>query len=70
VIYLTPLYFEGELQNVFESLYAYVSPARAVNQTLFSDEHLSDEQRSAIQMALTHPVSVLTGSREQGRPPA
>jgi exodeoxyribonuclease V alpha subunit len=68
VIYLTPLYF-GE-RGVAERLRALVHafPARkAVNQMLFSDEQLSEEQRSAIQMALTNPVSVLTGGPGTGK---
>lgn len=44
-----------------------VSPTRAMNRTLLSDEHLSEEQQSAIQMALTHPVSVLTGGPGTGK---
>ena len=68
VIYLTPLYF-GE-RGVAERLKALTrasSTARTLNQRLFSDEQLSDEQQSAIQMALTHPVSVLTGGPGTGK---
>jgi exodeoxyribonuclease V alpha subunit len=68
VIYLTPLYF-GE-KGVAERLKALVralSPTRVMNGTLFHDEHLSDEQGSAIEMALTHPVSVLTGGPGTGK---
>ncbi len=68
VIYLTPLYFgERGVAERLKTLASALSPARAVNQTLFSDEHLSNEQRSAIQMALTHPVSVLTGGPGTGK---
>jgi exodeoxyribonuclease V alpha subunit len=38
-----------------------------MNHTLFSDEHLSEEQRSALDMALTHPVSILTGGPGTGK---
>ena len=38
-----------------------------MNRTLFSDEQLSDEQQAAIQMALTHPVSILTGGPGTGK---
>jgi exodeoxyribonuclease V alpha subunit len=68
VIYLTPLYFgEKGVAERLKTLASAVSPTRAVNQTLVSDEHLSAEQRSAIQMALTHPVSVLTGGPGTGK---
>jgi exodeoxyribonuclease V alpha subunit len=68
VIYLTPLYF-GE-KGVAERLKALVSSfsaARVMNHALFADEQLSDEQQSGIQMALTHPVSVLTGGPGTGK---
>ncbi len=68
VIYLTPLYFgEKGVAERLKNLAGAFSSTRAVNQTLFSDEHLSDEQQSAIQMALTHPVSVLTGGPGTGK---
>jgi exodeoxyribonuclease V alpha subunit len=67
VIYLTPLYF-GE-KGVAERLKALAragSINRVMNHMLFADEQLSGEQRSAIEMALTHPVSVLTGGPGTG----
>lgn len=68
VIYLTPLYFgEKGVAERLKTLASAFSPARVMNRTLFSDEHLSDEQQSAIQMALTHPVSVLTGGPGTGK---
>ncbi|HJS20517.1 MAG TPA: ATP-dependent RecD-like DNA helicase [Anaerolineales bacterium] len=67
VIYLTPLYY-GE-KGVAERLgnLADAPPSRGINQSLFQDEHLSSEQNSAIAMALTHPVSVLTGGPGTGK---
>jgi exodeoxyribonuclease V alpha subunit len=38
-----------------------------MNRALFPDEHLSSEQRAAIEMALTHPVSILTGGPGTGK---
>jgi exodeoxyribonuclease V alpha subunit len=68
VIYLTPLYFgEKGVAERLKKLASAFSPTRAVNQTLLSDGQLSEEQRSAIQMALTHPVSVLTGGPGTGK---
>lgn len=68
VIYLTPLYFgERGVAERLKALAGALSPDRAMNRMLFSDEHLSDEQRSAIEMALTHSVSVLTGGPGTGK---
>ena len=68
VIYLTPLYF-GE-KGVAERLQALGEAANltyATNQLPFPDEHLSEQQQSAVQMALSHPVSVLTGGPGTGK---
>jgi len=68
VIYLTPLYF-GE-KGVAERLRILASaslPARAMNHALFPTENLSDEQQAAIDMALVHPVSLLTGGPGTGK---
>jgi exodeoxyribonuclease V alpha subunit len=68
VIYLTPLYFgERGVAERLKTLAGAFSPTSAVNQTRFSDAQLSDEQQSALQMALTHPVSVLTGGPGTGK---
>jgi exodeoxyribonuclease V alpha subunit len=68
VIYLTPLYFgEKGVAERLKTLASPSSPVRVMNRTLFSDQQLSDEQQSAIQMALTHPVSVLTGGPGTGK---
>ena len=68
VIYLTPLYFgEKGVAERLKTLASAVSTARTLNKSLFADEQLSDEQQSAIQMALTHPVSVLTGGPGTGK---
>jgi len=68
VIYLTPLYF-GE-KGVAERVKALaVSSTSILNsqQLTFPDEELSEEQRSAVQMALAHPVSILTGGPGTGK---
>ena len=66
VIYLTPLYF-GE-QGVAERIKALLgATAKAINQVLFPADSLSQEQQAAIQMALIHPVSILTGGPGTGK---
>ena len=67
VIYLTPLYF-GE-KGVAERLrtLANSSAAKSMNQVLFPEAGLSGEQQAAIEMALTHPVSVPTGGPGTGK---
>lgn len=68
VIYLTPLYFgEKGVAERLKTLARTFSPARAINRKLFSDEHLSSEQGAAIEMALRHPVSILTGGPGTGK---
>ncbi len=67
VIYLTPLYF-GE-KGVAERLRALVSAktsSKAPNQGTLPVEKLSEEQQAAVKMALTHPVSILTGGPGHG----
>jgi len=73
VIYLTPLYF-GE-QGVAERIKALLSTtSKAINYVLFPSENLSaqnsglsEEQQAAIQMALTNPLSILTGGPGTGK---
>src|SRR5512138_242188 len=68
VIYLTPLYFgEKGVAERLKTLAHAVSSARGINRQLISDDQLSEEQRAAIEMALTHPVSVLTGGPGTGK---
>jgi exodeoxyribonuclease V alpha subunit len=68
VIYLTPLYFgEKGVAERLKTLSGSASPARSMNHVLFPDENLSDEQHAAIDMALTHPVSILTGGPGTGK---
>lgn len=68
VIYLTPLYFgEKGVAGHLRELANNSSAGRIMNGSLFVDEQLSDEQRSAIEMALTNPVSVLTGGPGTGK---
>ncbi len=68
VIYLTPLYF-GE-RGVAERLLAMVDgqPENGYGMQLsFPDSSLSDEQQAAVQMALSSPVSILTGGPGTGK---
>jgi exodeoxyribonuclease V alpha subunit len=68
VLYLTPLYF-GErgvaerIKILAESPMSYSTG----NQLVFSDGNLSDEQQNAVRMALTQPVSILTGGPGTGK---
>ena len=68
VIYLTPLYF-GE-KGVAERIKALAGANGASltgQQLSFPVDELSEEQRAAVQMALTHPVSILTGGPGTGK---
>jgi hypothetical protein len=68
VIYLTPLYF-GE-KGVAERLLILAgatSQEKMMNHSLFSVENLSEEQQDAVNMALTHPLSILTGGPGTGK---
>jgi exodeoxyribonuclease V alpha subunit len=68
VIYLTPLYY-GE-RGVAERLHSLAGAAPSgglANASVPADEILSEEQRSALAMALTKPVSVLTGGPGTGK---
>ena len=68
VIYLTPLYFgEKGVAERLRSLSSSGSLASSMNHVLFPDENLSEEQHAAIEMALTHPVSILTGGPGTGK---
>ena len=68
VIYLTPFYYgetgvTGRLKALIES-----GKTSEVNGLpAYSIGKLSDEQQSAVQMALTHPVSILTGGPGTGK---
>ena len=67
VIYLTPLYF-GEKGVAERTCRPWHAPgAAALNRVLIHAEALSDEQHAAIDMALTHPVSILTGGPGTGK---
>src|SRR5687768_17309567 len=68
VIYLTPLYF-GE-KGVAERLRVLVNTGTFANppgQSILPFEKLSEEQQAAVKMALTHPVSILTGGPGTGK---
>ncbi|HEX6034155.1 MAG TPA: ATP-dependent RecD-like DNA helicase, partial [Anaerolineales bacterium] len=68
VIYLTPLYF-GE-KGVAERLKALArakTGSRPPSQGTLPLEKLSEEQQAAVSMALTHPVSILTGGPGTGK---
>ncbi len=66
VIYLTPFYFgEKGVAERLGALNEYVTlPKQAA---LLPDPDLSTEQQTAIQTALTHPISVLTGGPGTGK---
>jgi len=67
VIYLTPFYF-GE-KGVAERLGALAEHPASYNPTLpkIDGPDLSAEQQAAVQMALRHPVSILTGGPGTGK---
>ncbi len=68
VIYLTPLYYgEKGVAERLKVLASASSPNKAMNHSLFPAENLSDEQQAAIDMALAHPVSILTGGPGTGK---
>ncbi len=68
VIYLTPLYFgEKGVAEHIKKLAGSVSIARTMNHNLFPADELSPEQQAAIEMTLTHPVSILTGGPGTGK---
>ena len=71
VIYLTPLYFgERGVAERLRTLANSASQVKTMNHNLFPTENLSDEQQEAVNMALTHPISILTGGPELAKPPA
>ena len=67
-IYLTSLYFgeKGVAERV-KTLAGSPSLASTLNHSLFPSDELSVEQQAAIDMALTHPVSILTGGPGTGK---
>jgi len=67
-VYLTPLYFgeKGVAERV-KTLADSPSIASTMNHSLFPADGLSMEQQAAIDMALTHPVSILTGGPGTGK---
>jgi exodeoxyribonuclease V alpha subunit len=68
VIYLTPLYFgEKGVAGHLTALANAFSASKGMNHSIFVDEQLSEEQRSAIEMALSNPVSILTGGPGTGK---
>jgi len=68
VIYLTPLFFgEKGIADRLKKLARVKPDPLPTNFLQASAEELSAEQRSALQMALTHPVSVLTGGPGTGK---
>ncbi len=67
-IYLTPLYFgERGVAERVKILAGSPSLAGTINHSLFPAANLSAEQQAAIDMALTHPVSILTGGPGTGK---
>jgi exodeoxyribonuclease V alpha subunit len=68
VIYLTPLYFgeKGVAERV-KALNGSNGASLTGQQLSFRVDELSKEQGAAVQMALTHPVSILTGGPGTGK---
>ena len=68
VIYLTPLYFgEKGVAERLRTLAGAGSQSRTINHTLFPAENLSEEQQAAVNMALMHPLTILTGGPGTGK---
>ena len=68
VIYLTPLYFgEKGVAERLQTLASATSQEKTMNHSLFPVENLSVEQQAAVNMALTHPLSILTGGPGTGK---
>jgi exodeoxyribonuclease V alpha subunit len=68
VIYLTPLYFaEKGVAERLQTLASAASQEKTLNHSLFPAENLSPEQQTAVTMALTHPLSILTGGPGTGK---
>jgi exodeoxyribonuclease V alpha subunit len=68
VIYLTPLYFgEKGVAERLRTLASATSQEKTINHSLFPVENLSEEQQAAVNMALTHPLSILTGGPGTGK---
>jgi exodeoxyribonuclease V alpha subunit len=68
VIYLTPLYFgEKGVADRLRTLAGATSQVGTINHSLFPVENLSAEQQAAVNMALTHPLSILTGGPGTGK---
>jgi exodeoxyribonuclease V alpha subunit len=68
VIYLTPLYFsEKGVAERLRTLASAASQVGTMNHSLFPVEKLSEEQQAAVNMALTHPLSILTGGPGTGK---
>ena len=68
VIYLTPFYFgETGVAERLKTLVEVDKISEAINFPAPSSETLSEEQQAAIRMALTHPVSILTGGPGTGK---
>ena len=68
VIYLTPLYFgEKGIAERLKRLASVSLPRTAKELGQASSGSLSEEQRAALEMALAHPVSILTGGPGTGK---
>ncbi|HSJ89682.1 MAG TPA: ATP-dependent RecD-like DNA helicase [Anaerolineales bacterium] len=68
VIYLSPLYFgeRGVAERLKRLASANIQPI-STGELRSSGEDLSEEQQSALAMALSHPVSILTGGPGTGK---
>jgi len=67
VIYLTPFYFaeKGVAERLRKLSNATITAPKDIIH--FPSENLSEEQRSALELALAHPVSILTGGPGTGK---
>jgi exodeoxyribonuclease V alpha subunit len=68
VIYLTPLYFgEKGVAERLKALAGAIKPPDRLSQLSFPEQNLSEEQQSAVRMAIDNPVSILTGGPGTGK---
>lgn len=68
VIYLTPLYLgEKGVAERLRALCGAINLPGKTSQLTFPEGNLSQEQQSAVEMALSHPISILTGGPGTGK---
>lgn len=68
VVYLTPLYLgEKGVAERLQTLSGVSLQKQIINHRMFPVESLSPEQQTAVSMALSHPLSILTGGPGTGK---